>query len=120
MPPTVRPLVVTADLERLRRFCTSLLGTAEHVRYPEEGPLFHVGLRAGDSHLGLSADTGVQPGVPGRVLLSIEVGDVEALLPRVRELGGEAPGPAHDMPWGQRVAHLEDPDGNVVNLTHTL
>jgi predicted enzyme related to lactoylglutathione lyase len=24
------------------------------------------------------------------------------------------------MPWGQRVAHIADPDGNVVNLTQTL
>jgi hypothetical protein len=24
------------------------------------------------------------------------------------------------MPWGQRVVHLHDPDGNLVNLTHPL
>jgi hypothetical protein len=24
------------------------------------------------------------------------------------------------MPWGQRVAHIKDPDGNVVNLTQQL
>ena len=54
------------------------------------------------------------------MLLSIEVPDVDALLPRVEGLGGEAPGPANDMPWGQRVAHIKDPDGNVVNLTQQL
>ena len=27
---------------------------------------------------------------------------------------------ANDMPWGQRVAHIKDPDGNVVNLTQQL
>ena len=26
-------------------------------------------------------------------------------------------GPPNDMPWGQRVAHIQDPDGNTVNLT---
>ncbi|WP_245160258.1 hypothetical protein [Blastococcus sp. CT_GayMR20] len=30
------------------------------------------------------------------------------------------PGPADDMPWGQRVAHIKDPDGNVPNLTQQL
>jgi predicted enzyme related to lactoylglutathione lyase len=24
------------------------------------------------------------------------------------------------MPWGQRVAHILDPDGNTVNLTEPL
>jgi hypothetical protein len=24
------------------------------------------------------------------------------------------------MPWGQRVAHIADPDGNVVNLTESI
>jgi predicted enzyme related to lactoylglutathione lyase len=68
----------------------------------------------------LSSDAWVQTGPPGRALLRIVVPDVDALLPRVLELGGSAPGPANDMPWGQRVAHVKDPDGNVVNLTQQL
>ena len=46
--------------------------------------------------------------------------DVDAALPRVTELGGTAESGANDMPWGQRVAHIKDPDGNVVNLTQEL
>ena len=38
----------------------------------------------------------------------------------VEGLGGESTSGANDMPWGQRVAHIKDPDGNVVNLTQTL
>ena len=60
------------------------------------------------------------PGEPGRMLLSIEVPDVDALLPKVEGLGGTATSEANDMPWGQRVAHIKDPDGNVVNLTQQL
>ena len=70
--------------------------------------------------VGLSSDTAVERGSPGRMLLSIDVPDVDALLPRVADLGGSAGGPANDMPWGQRVAHIKDPDGNVVNLTQQL
>jgi predicted enzyme related to lactoylglutathione lyase len=44
---------------------------------------------------------------------------VDAALARVAFLGGRAPSPATDMPWGQRVAHVRDPDGNAVNLTTT-
>ncbi|MGY1633224.1 VOC family protein [Geodermatophilus sp. SYSU D01186] len=120
MPSTIRPIIVTADLDSLLGFYTGLLGATELMRFPEDGPLFYVGLELGNSELGLSADASVVPGAPGRMLLSIEVDDVDALLPRARELGGEAPDQGNDMPWGQRVAHIKDPDGNVVNLTRTL
>jgi predicted enzyme related to lactoylglutathione lyase len=117
---TIRPVVVSHDLERLLAFYTGLLGAREVMRFPEDGPVFYVGLALGDSELGISSDTGVQPGSPGRMLLSIEVPDVDAVLPRVEGLGGTATSGANDMPWGQRVAHIKDPDGNVVNLTQTL
>jgi predicted enzyme related to lactoylglutathione lyase len=117
---TIRPVVVSHDLERLLAFYTGLLGAREVMRFPEDGPVFYVGLALGDSELGISSDTGVQPGSPGRMLLSIEVPDVDAVLPRVEGLGGTATSGANDMPWGQRVAHIKDPDGHVVNLTQTL
>jgi predicted enzyme related to lactoylglutathione lyase len=120
MPNTVRAIIVSHDLDRLRTFYTLLLGATENVRYPEDGPAFYVGLQVGDSELGLSSDSSVVPGDRGRMLLSIEVPDVDALLPRVAELGGTATTDANDMPWGQRVAHIKDPDGNVVNLTQAL
>jgi predicted enzyme related to lactoylglutathione lyase len=120
VPATIRPIIVTAGLDRLLAFYTGLLGAQEVLRFPEDGPAFYVGLSLGDSELGLSSDASVVAGNPGRMLLSIEVPDVDALLPRVVELGGTAAGGANDMPWGQRVAHVKDPDGNVVNLTRTL
>ena len=120
MSATIRPIIVTNDLDRLLPFYTDLLGATEVMRFPEDGPVFYVGLALGDSELGLSSDAGVQPGSPGRMLLSIDVPEVDALLPKVESLGGTAPGPANDMPWGQRVAHIKDPDGNVVNLTQQL
>jgi predicted enzyme related to lactoylglutathione lyase len=120
VPATVRPIVVTPDIDRLLTFYTGLLGATETMRFPEDGPVFYIGLRIGDSELGLSADDGVQPGDPGRMLLSIEVPDVDRLLPDVERLGGTATSGANDMPWGQRVAHVKDPDGNVVNLTQQL
>jgi predicted enzyme related to lactoylglutathione lyase len=120
MPATIRPIIVSNDLERLLAFYTGLLGAREVMRFPEDGPVFYVGLTLGDSELGLSTDANVEPGSPGRMLLSIEVPDVDALLPEVALLGGTATSEANDMPWGQRVAHITDPDGNVVNLTQTL
>lgn len=88
---------------------------------PEEGgPLFYVGLKVGDAELGLVADAEVKTGERQRILLSVDVADVDRLLERVEAVGGRVLGPPNDMPWGQRVAHIEDPDGNAVNLTQPV
>ncbi len=120
MPSSITPIIVTADLERLARFYTGLTGAQESTRVPEDGPVFYLGLRIGDGELGIVSDASVAAGTPGRVLLSLEVDDVDARMARVEALGGSVGGPANDMPWGQRVAHVQDPDGNAVNLTRTI
>ena len=120
MPSTVQTVLVTPDLDRLQRFYARLVGAVDTSRVPEEGPVFYQGLRIGDSDVGLVADGSVPTGRGGRVLLSIGVDDVEALVPLVPGLGGRVTGGPTDMPWGQRVLHVEDPDGNAVNLTQEL
>ncbi len=119
MPSSVTPMIVTHDLERLARFYTGVAGATEISRTPDDGPTFYLGLQVGDSELGIVADGSIEGAPAARVLISIEVPDVDAALARVEALGGQAPAPANDMPWGQRVAHVTDPDGNAVNLTTT-
>ncbi|MFI1501083.1 VOC family protein [Streptomyces platensis] len=119
-PAAVQPIIVTPDLDRLQAFYRELVGAEEFTRVPEEGPVFFVGLRVGGSELGIVTDRNVETGTPTRILLSIAVQDVDALLDRVGPLGGTVLGPATDMPWGQRVAHIQDPDGNAVNLTQPV
>ncbi|MGW8973221.1 VOC family protein [Streptomyces platensis] len=119
-PAAVQPIIVTPDLDRLQAFYRELVGAQEFTRVPEEGPAFFVGLRVGGSELGIVTDQSVETGTPTRILLSIAVQDVDALLGRVGPLGGTVRGPATDMPWGQRVAHIQDPDGNAVNLTQPV
>lgn len=118
--PTVQPIINTPDLPRLQAFYTELLGAREVVRFPEEGPPFYVGLALGDSQIGLANAAGLDVSIPSRTLLSVDVPDVDALLPAVEAAGGHVQGPSNDMPWGQRVAHVSDPDGNTVNLTQAL
>jgi predicted enzyme related to lactoylglutathione lyase len=117
---TVRPIIATAHLDRLLEFYGQLVGAVELHRMPAEGPPFYVGLRVGDSELGLVADDSAPAEAPQRMLLSIDVPDVEGVLDRVTTLGGTVLSPPNDMPWGQRVLHLRDPDGNAVNLTQEL
>ena len=119
MPSTVQPFLVTRDLDRLTVFYRELLGAEVTQRVPADGPTFFLGPRIGDSDLGLVAEADSPTG-PQRMLLAVLVADVDALLLRVAELGGTAPDPAQDMPWGHRVAHVQDPDGNTLNLTQQL
>jgi predicted enzyme related to lactoylglutathione lyase len=120
VPSTVQPVLVTPDLDRLRGFYAGLVGVVETWHVPDEGPIFYQGLRIGDSDVGLVANSAVPTGRAGRMLLSIGVADVDALVPRVEALGGRVTGGPTDMPWGQRVLHVEDPDGNGLNLTQQL
>ncbi|MEU7644968.1 VOC family protein [Streptomyces huasconensis] len=120
MPAAVQPILVTPDVDRLHAFYRDLLGAEAVERYPEDGAVFFVELRIGDAGLGIVANTEVETGTPGRVLLSVAVDAVDDVLRRVEPLGGTAPGEPNDMPWGQRVAHIKDPDGNAVNLTQAI
>jgi len=69
--------------------------------------------------LGLVADAEGAAGAAGRILLSIAIEGVDSLLARVKALGGSVRGQPN-MPWGQRVAHIADPDGNTANLTQPV
>ncbi|WP_055586009.1 VOC family protein [Streptacidiphilus griseoplanus] len=117
---TIQPVIITARHDVLLGFYTKLFGAEQIFRVPEEGPAFYLGLRIGDSDLGLVARTDAGGGDAPRILLSIGVEDVDATLGRVAALGGSVGGASKDMPWGQRVAHIKDPDGNPVNLTQPI
>ncbi|MFJ7629210.1 VOC family protein [Streptomyces sp. NPDC097595] len=117
---TIQPVILTAHQDVLAGFYTELFGAEEIFRVPAEGPVFYLGLRIGDTDLGLVAKKeAAEAGAP-RMLLSIDVDDVDATLGRVEALGGSVSGGPNDMPWGQRVAHILDPDGNPVNLTQPI
>ena len=118
--PTVQAIISTPDIERQRAFYERLLGAVPTNRFPADGPAFSVDLTLGDSQFGLVHEAGTDLSAPARILLSVEVDDVDVLLERVAAAGGRVLGKANDMPWGQRVAHIHDPDGNMVNLTQTL
>jgi predicted enzyme related to lactoylglutathione lyase len=116
----IQPILSTNDIERLSSFYAKLFGAEEHMRVPgQKGPFF-VTLRLGEASLGLVAHKRGADAAPGRITVAVLVENVDDLLPRVEPAGGKVLGPANDMPWGHRVAHITDPDGNSVNLTQQL
>ena len=117
---SIHPIVSTPDLRRLRAFYENVLGATQTMRVPDRGRLFYVELRIGRTALGLVQQKNTETGAPVRIVLSAEVPDVDALLPMVESAGGTVQGQPKNMPWGQRVAHVLDPDGNMLNLTTYL
>ncbi|MFI9251143.1 VOC family protein [Streptomyces sp. NPDC053069] len=117
---TIQPVILTAHHDVLLGFYRKLFGAEEIFRVPEEGPVFYLGLRIGDTDLGLVAKANPGDREASRILLSIGVDDVDETLGRVEALGGSVRSGPNDMPWGQRVAHIQDPDGNPVNLTQPI
>lgn len=87
------------------------------MRVPgSKGPFF-VTLRFGGAGLGLVEPRMGAEAAAGRVIVAVFVKNVDDRLPRVAPAGGKVHGKANDMPWGHRVAHIVDPDGNPTNPT---
>jgi predicted enzyme related to lactoylglutathione lyase len=116
----IQPILPTADIERLSSFYAELFGAEEELSVPgKKGPFF-VTLRFGGASLCLVDVNQGAKAVPGGVPVAVFVENVADLVPRVEPAGGKVLRPAKKMPWGHRVAHITDPDGNPINLTQQL
>lgn len=120
MATSILPMILTPDIARLHWFYATLLGAKVVERTPASGAATFLGLRVGDASFGLVAEPNVDLDAPQRMLLAIEVTDVAEVVSRVESAGGTLRGGPNDMPWGQRVAHVVDPDGNALNLIQPL
>lgn len=99
------------------------LGFEEHFRMPgEDGAAGFVGLRRDGAELGVTTEAsprilaGVEPGPGPRHELFVYVDDVDATLTQLSETGATVLREPADMPWGERLAFVRDPEGNVVTL----
>src|SRR4051812_17682585 len=110
----IQPILNTNDIEGLSSFYTELFGAEEDMRVPGRNGPFFVTLRFGDASVGLVAHKRGADAPAGRVGVAVFVENVDDLLPRVKPAGGNVHGKATDMPWGHRVAHITDPEGNTI------
>jgi lactoylglutathione lyase len=116
------PIVYVSDVERSAGFYAGQLGFEEMFRMPPEGPAGYIGLALGDSRIGIVASSwpeeriAVRVGSLPRFELWVYVDDVDASVERLR--GADVPVlmDPEDMPWGERMAYVADPDSNPVAL----
>ncbi|HEY8581446.1 MAG TPA: VOC family protein [Capillimicrobium sp.] len=120
------PMLSCTDLDAsLRFYGDGGLGGVEAYRFPPEGEPAFVTLKLGESELGLGPlgdgagalhGRPMRPASGHRVELCVYVDDVDASVSALRARGAPVVLEPRDMPWGERVAYAEDPDGNLVML----
>jgi lactoylglutathione lyase len=110
------------DVEKVAAFYGAL-GFEEQARLPSpDGSPGFIGLRRDDGELAVTTEdsprmlAGVEPGPGPRHELFVYVDDIEAAIANVRDAGASVLREPAVMPWGERLAYLTDPEGNVVTL----
>lgn len=114
-----------ADLSRSLEFYGELLGGVENFRFPEDGEPAFIALTVGESsEIGLGRiaaeplhGRAQRPASGHRIELCVYVDDVDTVYQRAGASGFETVTEPADMPWGERIAWIADPDGNLVMLT---
>jgi lactoylglutathione lyase len=114
------PVIFAARVSATAAFYEQL-GFIRHFQLPTDGDPGYVGLRRGAHELAIvdarwPADQYGRPvGDGARFEMFIYVDDVDGSLEQLGEQTTVLREPA-DMPWGERVAYVTDPDGNPVAL----
>jgi lactoylglutathione lyase len=117
------PILDVDDVPASVRFYRDLLGFEEMYRFPDTGEPGYVALCLQDGKIGLSSADfpGIhckpQRPVSGRPFeLCLEVGHVDGFVDELRGAGVVVLAEPADQVWGERVAYVEDPDGNPVHI----
>lgn len=101
------------------------LGFTEYIRHPATGEPTYLGLRRGHAEIGLVPFSWPEQQY-GRVNRNDAIGsgfemfvfvdDVDNVVSRLRSRGTPVLREPANAPWGERIAHVIDPDNNPVAL----
>jgi lactoylglutathione lyase len=115
------PVLYADDVESVAAFY-GLLGFGERVRVPgPDGEIGYIGLVRDGAELAVTTVdaprvlAGIVPAPGPRHELFVYVESLESTVDQLRAHATVVREPAK-MPWGERVAYLTDPEGNVVTL----
>lgn len=111
------PILSTSDLAVALGFYRDLLGGQVRYQFPpgDDAPVY-VAMDLGSSALGIAADPATAAGEGQRWALWVYVADCDAAVRRLRSAGTTVLEEPAAQPWGERVAKVADPDGNVVHI----
>jgi len=119
------PIVYARHVEASARFYERL-GFERHYQLPADGEAGYVGMRRGDYELAVVAKEwpeeqyGVRVGDGPRFEMFVYVDDVDITVAELQVSGVAVLRAPADMPWGERVGFVTDPDGNPVAIAAKL
>jgi catechol 2,3-dioxygenase-like lactoylglutathione lyase family enzyme len=105
------PIISVRDLPAVRSFYERL-GFAQTYQFPPEAEPEFVAMDRGDSSIGIGAGSDEDD----RFGYWVYVDDVDVTFAQLRDAGATVVAEPEDQPFGERVARLRDPDGNLVHL----
>ena len=108
------PIISTRDLEGALGSTGTCSGDGEHEFPGPDGKPAYVGLELGGAHLGIGSDPDAPSEPSARFSLWAYADDCDAAVERLRASAVEIVEEPADQPWGERVARVRDPDGNLV------
>jgi predicted enzyme related to lactoylglutathione lyase len=111
------PILSTRDIDRLVAFYQAACDAQVQYRFPDDGPAGYVSLQIGTASLGI----GLEPSAPGpespsRGALWFYANNCDDGFDSLVAAGAQVVSPPTDMPWGERVADVTDPDGNLIHV----
>jgi lactoylglutathione lyase len=116
------PVIYARDVEAVAAFYEKL-GFQEGFRMAaEDGSAGFIRLERDGVELGVTTEesprmlAGVQPGPGPRHELFVYVTDVDATVAQLRDAGTTIVRDPADMFWGERLAYVADPEGNLAVL----
>jgi len=117
------PVVYASDVEREAQFW-EMLGFRRHFQLPADGDPGYVGLRSDDSAAELAMTSvewakdryGLSMGDGARFEMYIYVADLDGMVRQLADADVPILRGPEDMPWGERIATIADPEGNPVAL----
>lgn len=119
----IMPMLSVADMPRSLAFYRDALGGEQVYQFPPEGEPGFLTLRFGETELGIGLLSeaplhGVpqRPASGHRVELCINVEDADEAVDTLKKIGAPVVMAPQNLPWGERSAYVEDPDGNLVML----
>ena len=110
--PVVHFEIYGKDSERLKAFYTELFGWQIDSNNPMNYGLIAPGVGGPEQGVG----GGIAQGDGPRVMVYVQVVDLNETLRKAEEMGGRAVMQPMDVPGGPTIAQLEDPEGNRVGL----
>jgi len=113
------PVLFAARVSECAAFYEGL-GFTRHFQLPPDGEPAYFGLRRGAAELAIvSMDWprqhyDLEPGERPRFEMFVYADDVDGTVEMLRARGIRVLREPADMPWGERVAYVTDPEGNPV------